>query len=132
MSSRPRTSFSFVSLSWLNGMPAGRRQLLLPVQWNPGAGLGRAPRGDDLNLGRSAAQWRHHLHEQRGPAVDPALAEGARGVPAPAVVADPGHWPVIQLGWTVAHLVHRAAGVHVHDGAALAVVQAEDREGDPV
>jgi Pyridoxamine 5'-phosphate oxidase len=51
---------------------AGR---LLPAQGEAGAGLGRTSSGDDLDPGRGAAQRRHHLHAQRGPVIDPALAE---------------------------------------------------------
>ena len=65
------------------------------------------------------------FHAQRGPVGVRALAEGAGGVPASAAVADPGDRPVIQFGRRVTHLVHRVAGVHVHHGAAPAVVQAQ-------
>ncbi len=74
-------------------------------------------------------------------AVHPPLAPDARGVPAPAAVACPYHRPVIQFIRVVAHRVirvvahvdaHRAAGMRMYDGAALAIVQAEDRQRDPV
>ena len=41
---------------------------------------------------------RHHLFAQRGPAGVPGLAEGACGVPVPAVVTDTGCLPRTMMG----------------------------------
>ena len=54
------------------------------------------------------------------------------GVPAAAAVAYPCRWPGIEFVRPVGCVTCRAAGVHVHDGAVLAVVQAKDRELDAV
>jgi hypothetical protein len=86
--------------------------------------------------------------------VDPGGAGGARTHDRPIMrttarrsrrstcaVACPYHRPVIQFIRVVAHRVirvvahvaaHRAAGMRMYDGAALAIVQAEDRQRDPV
>ena len=123
------------------GLPVVRRETSLPAQRQGGAGLRRVPAGEHLDPGGAAVQGsasppgaaRPHRSSRSGP--------DARGVPGPAAFAYPYHRPLIQSIRVVAHRVirvvahvaaYRAAGMRVHDGAALAVVQAEDRQRDPV
>jgi len=119
---------------WISGRPAVKshcqRSGRVARAWI------EVPGGEHLDPGGAAAQRRDNLQVQRVLTVHPALAPDARGVPVPAAVAYPYHRSLIQFIRIIAHRVirvvadtaaHRAAGMRVHDGAALAVVQAEGR-----